>query len=232
MQLKRSVQLGPQIDEEDMVFEDVTWDQAAVHFLAITWKAIFALIPPPNYCGGKACFVISLVFIGLCTAIVGEVASLLGCVFGITESITAITLVALGTSLPDTFASMTAAKTSEYADSAIGNVTGSNSVNVFLGLGLPWAIAVTYRAGYEVDDPLSEYAVPSKGLAFSVFMFLIVAVVCFIILVGRRILIGGELGGPPVSRTLSCILCCALWAIYIVMSIIDASSDNEETQCP
>lgn len=63
---------------------------------------------------------------------------------GLDESVTAITIVALGTSLPDTFASMTAAKTSEYADSAIGNVTGSNSVNVFLGLGLPWTIATIY----------------------------------------------------------------------------------------
>lgn len=76
--------------------------------------------------------------------VIGELATVLGCVAGIRESVTAITLVALGTSLPDTFASKTAAQTSEYADSAIGNVTGSNSVNVFLGLGLPWAVATTY----------------------------------------------------------------------------------------
>lgn len=71
-------------------------------------------------------------------------AILLGCEIGLRESVTAITIVALGTSLPDTFASMTAARTSEFADSAIGNITGSNSVNVFLGLGVPWAIATTY----------------------------------------------------------------------------------------
>ena len=69
----------------------------------------------------------------------------MGCCMGIPDSITAITFVALGTSLPDTFASMTACRGSEYADSAIGNVTGSNSVNVFLGLGLPWVIASTYN---------------------------------------------------------------------------------------
>jgi len=34
----------------------------------------------------------------------------------------------------------------DTADAAIGNVTGSNSVNVFLGLGLPWALATTYWA--------------------------------------------------------------------------------------
>jgi solute carrier family 8 (sodium/calcium exchanger) len=47
--------------------------------------------------------------IGFITAIVGEVAGLIGCVVGIPASINAITLVAIGTSLPDTFASMTAA---------------------------------------------------------------------------------------------------------------------------
>ena len=42
---------------------------------------------------------------------------------------------------------MIAAKNSDYADSAVGNVTGSNSVNVFLGLGAPWVMAATYMEG-------------------------------------------------------------------------------------
>lgn len=60
--------------------------------------------------------------------------------------VSAITLVALGTSLPDTFASRTAAVKEQFADNSIGNITGSNSVNVFLGLGLPWMIAAIYHA--------------------------------------------------------------------------------------
>ena len=59
--------------------------------------------------------------------------------------ITAITFVALGTSLPDTFASKIAATSEKTADNSIGNVTGSNSVNVFMGLGLPWIIASIYH---------------------------------------------------------------------------------------
>ena len=50
----------------------------------------------------------------------------------------------MGTSLPDTFASRIAAQKEKTADNAIGNVTGSNSVNVFLGLGLPWVLASCY----------------------------------------------------------------------------------------
>ena len=124
-----------------------------------------------------------MTFIGVVTAIVGEVATILGCVAGISESATAVTLVALGTSLPDTFASMTAAKTSEYADAAIGNVNGSNSVNVFLGLGLPWVLAAQYAYNTKGQD----YKVPAGDVAFSVFVFLVVAIVCFLILIIRRV---------------------------------------------
>ena len=59
--------------------------------------------------------------------------------------VTAITLVALGTSVPDLFASKTAAVNEDTADDSVGNVTGSNSVNVFLGLGLPWTLAAIYH---------------------------------------------------------------------------------------
>lgn len=75
---------------------------------------------------------------------IGDLAELVGCCLDIPDEITAITFVALGTSLPDTFASRTAALQDEYADASVGNVTGSNSVNVFLGLGLPWCLASLY----------------------------------------------------------------------------------------
>ena len=52
----------------------------------------------------------------------------LGAAMGLKSTVTAITFVALGTSLPDTFASKTAAVQDAGADNAIGNVTGSNAV--------------------------------------------------------------------------------------------------------
>jgi hypothetical protein len=33
----------------------------------------------------------------------------------------------------------------DTADAAIGNITASNSVNVFLGLGVPWVIVTLYK---------------------------------------------------------------------------------------
>lgn len=199
-----------------MLLEEVSLYEAIWQFFAIFWRVVFATIPPPNYWGGKGCFFISLLYIGLVTLVIGEIATVLGCVLDIKESVTAITFVALGTSLPDTFASMTAAKNSEYADSAIGNVTGSNSVNVFLGLGLPWAIAATYHAIKNGDD----YMVPAGDLVFSVFIFLVVAIICFLILILRRITVGGELGGPVFSRYASAVVCISLWFIYILFSTL------------
>lgn len=34
----------------------------------------------------------------------------------------------------------------KYADASVGNVTGSNAVNVFLGIGIAWTMAAIYHA--------------------------------------------------------------------------------------
>lgn len=71
---------------------------------------LFAFIPPRAKGGGWPAFIVALTFIGTITAVVAEVATVLGCTIGLEPAVTAITLVAVGTSLPDTFASMTAAQ--------------------------------------------------------------------------------------------------------------------------
>jgi Ca2+/Na+ antiporter len=76
--------------------------------------------------------------IGLLTAVVSDLATIFGCIVGLKDTVTAIVFVALGTSMPDTFASKLAAVNEQYADCSVGNVNGSNAVNVFLGLGLPF----------------------------------------------------------------------------------------------
>lgn len=210
-QFKVACMLGPQIDDDNHI-DEVTCGEAAMHFLAMPWKVFFALVPPRHIWGGWLAFIIALMLIGIVTAIVGEVAALLGCAINLKTAVTAITLVAMGTSLPDTFASKTAAQNSKYADSAVGNVTGSNSVNVFLGLGLPWTIAAIYwKVKYE-----SSYMVPPGSLAFSVTLFLITSLCCFVILGLRRCFIGGELGGAGLQRPCSALILVCLWLIYII----------------
>ena len=52
--------------------------------------------------GGYPCFVISIAMIGVCTAVIGDVASHLGCFIFLKDSVNAIAFVALGTSVPGT----------------------------------------------------------------------------------------------------------------------------------
>jgi solute carrier family 8 (sodium/calcium exchanger) len=125
----------------------------AFHILGLPWKLLFALVPPTDYCGGYPTFCCALAFIGLVTILVGDLANLVGCALALPSEITAITFVALGTSLPDTFASKAAAEMDPYADNSIGNVTGSNSVNVFLGCGLAWTLGAVYWATQKIDEP-------------------------------------------------------------------------------
>jgi len=46
------------------------------------------------------CFIVSILGIGVVTAIIGDVASYFGCTLGIKDSVTAVVFVALGTSIP------------------------------------------------------------------------------------------------------------------------------------
>ena len=58
---------------------------------------------------------------------------------GVSERIIGLTIIALGTSLPELVTSITATRKGEY-DIAIGNVVGSNIFNIGLVLGIPIAI--------------------------------------------------------------------------------------------
>ena len=60
-------------------------------------------------------------------------------IFGISERMISLTIVALGTSLPELVTSVTATKKGEY-DIAIGNVVGSNIFNIGIVMGLATAI--------------------------------------------------------------------------------------------
>jgi solute carrier family 8 (sodium/calcium exchanger) len=221
-----------------------------LHVILLPWKLLCAFVPPPNISEGYPCFACSLILIGFMTAMIGDLASLLGCALQINDQITAITIVALGTSLPDTFASKSAAIHDDTADASIGNVTGSNSVNVFLGLGLPWMIAGIYwevvgcnlddladpwvKQGHEAKwwedlphikrDYPGKFVVPAGELASNVAVFTVCALLTLMTLVLRRRFLGAELGGPAVAKYATGAFFVLLWFTYIGLSIIMSGS--------
>ena len=79
--------LGPIIDEDEHEITEVDLYEAICHFLMIGWKLAFATVPPATMYGGGPCFVISLVYVGAVTFVVGEVATVLGCDMQLTRFI-------------------------------------------------------------------------------------------------------------------------------------------------
>jgi len=110
-------------------------------------------------------------------------------------------------------------------------VTGSNCVNVFLGLGLPWSVGAIYWQVREwdltwasrypdiakdhTDGSQMVFVVRSGDLAFSVCMFCFCALIALTVLVVRRRKIGAELGGPLSLKCISSFLLVLLWVWYI-----------------
>jgi solute carrier family 8 (sodium/calcium exchanger) len=143
-----------------------------------------------------------------------------------------------------------------YADASIGNVTGSNSVNVFLGIGIAWTIAAFYwefggrssdweqkLAGFApdqikniIDAAGSDGAVfmaPAGSLWFNLMVFSLNAFCALQHLFARRKKNGGELGGPKggfMGQYFSGAFLIFQWFIYVFASILFARLDPMDTK--
>ena len=80
-----------------------------------------------------------------------DAATKLAQIFGMSERFIGLTVVALGTSLPELFTSVTAARKGN-ADIAIGNIVGSNIFNILFVVGLSsMVIDVPFAANFRID---------------------------------------------------------------------------------
>ncbi|KAH9610043.1 hypothetical protein KSS87_006870 [Heliosperma pusillum] len=190
------------------------------HLLRLPWKVMFAFVPPYQIAHGWIAFICSLLFISWIAYIVTEFTDLISCVTGINGYVIAFTALAAGTSWPDLVASKIAAERQTTADSAIANITCSNSVNIYVGIGIPWLIDTTYNY-FAYNKPLKiENA---TGLSFSLLVFFSTSVGCIGVLVLRRIVFGGELGGPRVWAWVTSAFFMLLWLIFVVLSSLKVS---------
>ena len=121
------------------------------------WQMILATI------GGLA-----LVVWGADVAV--DAATELATIFGMSERFIGLTVVALGTSLPELFTSVTAARKGN-ADIAIGNIVGSNLFNILFVVGLSsMIIDVPFAANFRIDmavaiaAPLFMWLASMKGM--------------------------------------------------------------------
>lgn len=96
--------------------------------------------------------VVGIGFIVFGSNITVNAATELAKTFGMSERFIGLTIVALGTSLPELVTSITAA-IKKNADIAIGNIVGSNIFNILFVIGISALITpVTYQAEFFVDS--------------------------------------------------------------------------------
>lgn len=118
----------------------------------------------------------------------------------------------------DTFASKVAAIGDDSADNSVGNVTGSNAVNVFLGVGIAWSIAAIYW-----ESQGKNFEVQPGSLGFSVTLFCAEALIAILILLARRNpSVGGELGGPRSVKTVTTSIFVFFWITFVAISALEA----------
>lgn len=201
--------------EENISFGRVLW-----HFVVAPWRLLFAFVPPYQIAHGWIAFICSLMFISGIAYIVTRFTDLISCVTGINAYVIAFTALAAGTSWPDLVASKIAAERQTTADSAIANITCSNSVNIYVGIGVPWLIDTAYNL-IAYGEPL--HIENARGLSFSLLVFFSTSVGCISILVLRRIVFGAELGGPRVWAWITCAYFMLLWLIFVVLSSLKVS---------
>ena len=135
--------------------------------------------------------------IGLIGVVVGgdltvDSASLIAVNWGMSEAMVGLTIVAVGTSLPELMTSVVAARKGE-SDMALGNVIGSNIFNVFFNLGL----TATIR-------PVAV----SAAVAFDALLLAVISLIAFLFALSDRRFSKGE-GAVLV----------ALYAFYMVFVI-------------
>jgi K+-dependent Na+/Ca+ exchanger-like protein len=180
-------------EEEDEIKEG--WMKV---FIPFDWmlKVIF---PKPKYY--FRVFFLSIVFIGaVCLGLV-ESAIIVSRILEVPEVVIALTVLAVGTSVPDMMSSVIVAKQGRDG-MAVSNGIGSNIFDILIGLGLPWLIK-----SYLVD---SDIVTNTEGLGISmVLLFVSVLVLLFALMIRRWRLTQG-FGLALIS----------LYILYVVYEII------------
>lgn len=132
------------------------------------------------------CFFASLFNIAWLSYIMVDAATRFGCIMGIPTLFMGLVFLAAGTSIPDAFASMGAAKRGQ-GDMAVSNALGSNIFDILLGLGFPWLLALL------MGKPIVFLGVNRLLYWVAILMTVLVAFMLAVVSTGWKL--GSRLGG-------------------------------------
>lgn len=205
-------------------FSTAKWYDYVFHSISFGWKSLFACLPPPSFAHGYITFLLALGCIGVLTALLGDAAKMFGCICQINDVVVATAIVSVGSSLPDLLAARFAAVQDQLADNAMSHINGSISVNVFLGLGIPWFMASIYWQSHD-----KKFEVDTKDIWFPLIAYFALSFISSGLLIVRRLIkpfSKCEFGGKTLPKTLCGLFLLALWIGYVVFVCVRSSESH------
>ena len=143
----------------------VLWLFMLIYLGYLLWMSRHGVGGPEESSGEKSVLwlllsgIVGIVLVIWGSDVTVDAATALARIFGMSERFIGLTIVALGTSLPELVTSVTAAR-KHNADIAIGNIVGSNIFNILFVLGTTALITpVAYEAGFFIDSLFAAAAV-------------------------------------------------------------------------
>jgi len=134
-------------------------------------KMLCVIFPnPKNY---YIVFFLSILIIAGLSWVLVELAVVISEDLGIPEAIIALTVLAIGTSIPDLFSSLIVARQGR-GEMAVSNAIGSNIFDILVGLGLPFIIVMSISGG--VIDAGGDLMSSTLILSGSVLLLIILLV--------------------------------------------------------
>ncbi|XP_060779069.1 sodium/potassium/calcium exchanger 5 [Neoarius graeffei] len=147
-------------------------------------------------------FFMAAVWIAAFTYVLVWMVTIVGETLEIPDTVMGLTMLAAGTSIPDTIASVMVAREGK-GDMAMSNIVGSNVFDM-LCLGLPWFIKTAFV------EPSSPVVVNSTGLVFTTSSLLVSILILFI---------ATHINGWKLDRKLGT-ACLVIYIIFATLSIL------------
>lgn len=149
-------------------------------------------------------FIESLLFIAILSWGLVEVAIRLSSLLNIHEAFIALTVVAIGTSVPDIIAATFMAKRG-HGGMAIADALGSNIFDILFGLSFPWLLYILFTQ--------KALAVSTENLHGSILLLSATVIMIFLLLLLRHFKIGRSVGYLLIS-------CYVVYIIYTILEIV------------
>jgi len=152
-------------------------------------------------------FGMSIIFLAILSHFMVEFAVDIAHSFGLPEVIIALTILAVGTSVPDLMSSIIVARKGQ-GDMAIANAVGSNIFDIAIGLGLPWIFVILWRG--------ESVQVVTENLNSSIVLLFATVIALLFLLIVRRWEIGRYAGMLLIAAYLWYILSQIGWISWQV----------------